>query len=82
MTTKPKKKQPIPVSFDLAYGKDSAAQPGTVMVRIGCEGRILADVSLPPEEFLNLAHAFEVVARAVSDGFPKKDDASASSAGP
>ena len=55
----------VPYAYDLAYGKDSAAQPGMVMLRLAKEGRILAELNMPPEEFLQLAHAVEIVARAV-----------------
>lgn len=60
-----------PIVYDLAYGKDSAAQAGMVMFRIAREGKILAELNMPPEEFMQLAHAVEVVARAVSDGLTK-----------
>jgi hypothetical protein len=59
--------EPIAVAFDLVYGEDTAAQPGMVLFRIACEGRILAEVNMPPDEFLNLAHAFEVVTRSVNE---------------
>lgn len=64
----------FPIAYDLAYGSDSAAQPGMVLFRIAREGKILIDTNMPPEEFLQLAHAFEVVARAVTDGFTKPDE--------
>jgi hypothetical protein len=66
--TKRRAKAPVltPHGFDLAYGKDSAAQPGMVMFRIANEGVIKWELNMPPEEFLVLAHAFENVARAVA----------------
>ena len=68
---KPKKQELKPYAYDLAYGADSAAQPGTVMMRISLEGKILVEINMPPEEFLTLAHSFEVVARAVSEALTK-----------
>ncbi len=66
MTTKLKKKPDlVPYAYDLAYGKDSAAQPGMVMLRIAKEGKILVELNMPPDEFTSLAHAVEVVNRAV-----------------
>ena len=60
-----------PMDFDIAhewnfaFGEDTAAQGTHVMVRIAREGVILVEERMPPEEFLNLAHAFENVARGV-----------------
>jgi len=36
-----------------------------VMFRIACEGKIQAEINMPPEEFLQFAHAVENVARGV-----------------
>jgi hypothetical protein len=60
-------KELSPIAYDLAYGDESAAQPGMVMFRIAKDGKILAELNMPPEEFLSLAHTVEVVARAVAD---------------
>ena len=70
---KPKSKKPVlqQIAYDLAYGKDSAAQPGMVMFRISIDGRVLVDTNMPPEEFLTLAHSIEVVARGVADDLAK-----------
>jgi len=67
---RPRRKRPAPLveyAYDLAYGKDSAAQAGMVMLRLAKEGTILAELNMPPEEFLQLAHAVEIVARAVDE---------------
>ena len=71
---RPRKKRatPVPYAYDLAYGKDSAAQPGMVMLRIAKESKILAELNMPPEEFLQLAHAVEAVARAVGEDMQPK----------
>jgi len=71
---RPRKKKPalVEYAYDLAYGKDSAAQPGMVMLRIAKEGTILAELNMPPEEFLQLAHAVEAVARAVGEDMKPK----------
>ena len=72
---RPRRKRPAPLveyAYDLAYGKDSAAQPGMVMLRIAKESQILCELNMPPEEFMQLAHAVEAVARAVdADTRPK-----------
>jgi hypothetical protein len=65
---KPKETKVLtPIAYDLAYGEDSAAQPGMVMLRIAKDGKILCELNMPPEEFLQLAHAIENVGRAVAE---------------
>lgn len=60
------------IAYDLAYGSDSAAQPGMVMFRISVEGNIMRELNMPPDEFMQLAHAFEIVARAVDADMQKQ----------
>ena len=56
----------VSYEFDLAYGEGTAAKPDMVMFRIACEGKILAEIHLVPEEFLTMAHSIENVARAIA----------------
>lgn len=67
MKTKPKTKPLVSYEYDLAYGDDTAAQNGMVMFRIACEGKILAEIHMPPDEFLTMAHSIESVARGVAN---------------
>ncbi len=68
-----KAKKLTPIAFDVAYGEDTAAAPGMVMFRLIANDKILADVNMPPEEFLTMAHAIENVARAVDEFTRPKD---------
>jgi hypothetical protein len=52
-------------TWDLAYGEDTAAQGTHVMIRLSRAGVIIVEEHMAVDEFLNLAHAFENVARGV-----------------
>lgn len=62
-----------PFEYVLAFGDETAAPEGLVLLRISRKGKILVEEFMPPVEFLNLAAGFENVARGlrnVLDGKP------------
>jgi hypothetical protein len=63
--TKLRKKDFIPFTYSLAFGPETAAPEGMVLMRIERNGVITHEERMVPEEFLNLAKAFEDVARGI-----------------
>jgi hypothetical protein len=61
------------IAYDVCYGEETAAAPGMVMFRITANDKVLADLNMPPEQFLDMAHAIENVARAVAEFTQPKD---------
>ena len=59
------KKPLVNYEYDFAYGPGTAADPDMVMLRIACEGRIMAEIHMLPDDFLSFAHSVENVARGV-----------------
>jgi hypothetical protein len=55
----------IPFQWEIAVGDKSAARPGMVMIRWSRAGQIMAEEHMPFDEFLNLAHGFENIARGI-----------------
>jgi hypothetical protein len=69
----PKRSEMIPFTYNIAFGDGTAARPGMVMLRLERDGRIMHEEHMPIDQFLNLAKAFEDVARGlrnVIDGRP------------
>lgn len=67
MPTTKKKSPPKfePFEYVLAFGDQTAAPEGLVLLRISRSGNVLVEEHMPPSEFLQLARGFENVARGI-----------------
>lgn len=61
-----------PFEYTLAFGDDTAAPDGLVLLRISRKGKVMVEEFMPPTEFLNLARGFEDVARGIRNALEGK----------